>query len=274
MVFKLALVLMLSASPPLEAAKKHLLKGQADEVAFDLEAGVPEADKAEAAKLLAQASKLALDGKDSVIALHCAQKALKLAPREPLALEAGARAAFAEQQFEAAEQYADGWILADPKSPAPHLLRAELAAEAGDWDRVLEELKGKRFDGDDAAKAQGLEKKAKGEKTAAQTAREVRPAHVLGRRAAVAEAPREAPRDVIVYGTSWCGWCRKTRDWLKERNIAFVDKDVERDPDAAVELAKKAAEQHVSSRGVPIIDARGTLVHGFDPRALSEALRR
>jgi glutaredoxin len=266
-----ALLLVVSASPPLEAAKKHLAKGQADEVAFDLEASVPDPDKAEAAKVLAQASKLALLGKDSVIALHCAQKALKLAPREPFALEAGARAAFAEQQFEAAEQYADGWILADPKSPAPHLLRAELAAEAGDWDRVLEELKGKRFEADDVAKAQGLEKKAKQEKGAAQTVREVRPTHVLGRRSALAAI--EPPREVIVYGTSWCGWCRKTRDWLRERDIAFVDKDVERDRDAAEELAKKAAEQHVSSRGVPIIDARGTLVHGFDPRALSEALR-
>jgi glutaredoxin len=268
-----ALVMVLSASPALETAKKHLAKGQFDEVAFDFE-GAPVADpeKADAAKVLAQASKLALEAKDSVIALHCAQKALKLAPREAFALEAGARAAFAEQQFADAETYADGWILADPKSASAHLLRAELAAEAGEWDRVLEELKGKRFEGGDATKASALEKKAKAEKTVKdreQTGKREVPAPPSP---AAVVAPVERPAEVVVYGTSWCGWCKRTRQWLDERSIPFVDKDVERDPGAAEELARKAEQRNTRARGVPWVDARGTLVKGFDPAAMSEAL--
>jgi glutaredoxin len=274
----LALVVALSASPALDTAKKHLAKGQFDEVAFDFEAqAVPELERLEAARVLSQASKLALEAKDSVIALHCAQKALKLAPREAFALEAGARAAYAEQQFADAEAYSDGWILADPQSAPAHLLRAELAAEAGEWDRVLEELKGKKLEGADAAKAAALEKKARAEK--AQKVEQEK----SGRRdvppppsatPAVAAVPQvERPPDVVVYGTSWCKWCRKTREWLTDHDIPFIDKDVERDDGAAEELADKAGRQNMSARGVPWVDARGTLVKGFDPRAMAQALR-
>jgi glutaredoxin len=273
-----ALVLVLTASPALETAKKHLAKGQFDEVAFDFEGGpVVEAEKGEAARVLSQASKLALEAKDSVIALHCAQKALKLAPREAFALEAGARAAFAEQQFTDAEAYADGWILADPQSGPAHLLRAELAAEAGEWDRVLEELKGKKLEGADAAKAAALEKKARSEKAEQQKTgrRDVpaAPSEPTLAPATVAIPALERPPDVVVYGTSWCKWCRMTRQWLTERGIPFIDKDVERDEGAAEELAEKAERQNMTARGVPYVDARGTLVKGFDPKAMAQALR-
>ncbi len=87
-----------------------------------------------------------------------------------------------------------------------------------------------------------------------------------------ATAPPEGRRDVIVYGTSWCGYCKKTRAWLDERHVAYVDKDVEEDEAAAEELARKAIEQHIVPHGVPFIDARGTLVKGFDPKALAHAL--
>jgi mycoredoxin len=268
----IALLLVLSVSPALDAAKKHLAKGQFDEIAFDFEGqNIPDGEKADAARVLAQASKLALEAKDSVIALHCAQKALKLAPRDALALEAGARAAYAEQQFADAETYADGWILADPKSSAAHLLRAQLAAEAGEWDRVLDELKGKKFDGDDAARAAALEKKAKGEKAAQQ--QQETGARKPGRGSSLVVAAREPARaPVIVYGTSWCGWCKRTRDWLTQRKVDFVDKDVEEDRDAAAELHQKAADQGMDARGVPFVDVRGTLVRGFDPMAMERAL--
>jgi glutaredoxin len=279
-ISRVALLWVLAVSPVLDAAKKHLARGQFDEIAFDFEGQkVPEAEKPEAARVLAQASKLALDAKDSVVALHCAQKALRLAPRDAKALEAGARAAFAQQQFADAEAYADGWILADEKSPAPHLLRAELASEAGEWDRVLEELKGRKFEGADAAKAGALENKAQTEKAAGQTGlSEMSSLQVAAAAAqrAVANLPASAAvarrEDVIVYSTSWCGYCRKTRAWLDQRHVPYVDKDIEQDEGAARELARKAVEQHMVPRGVPVIDARGTLINGYDPEALERAL--
>ncbi|HLL52269.1 MAG TPA: glutaredoxin domain-containing protein, partial [Myxococcaceae bacterium] len=86
-----------------------------------------------------------------------------------------------------------------------------------------------------------------------------------------ARGPRSS--GIVVYGTSWCGYCRKARQWFKSRGIAFEDKDVERDPGAAQELAQKAAAAGVQPRGVPVIDVRGTLVLGYDVRALDRLLK-
>jgi glutaredoxin/predicted small lipoprotein YifL len=79
------------------------------------------------------------------------------------------------------------------------------------------------------------------------------------------------PPVVTVYGTSWCGACRAARQYLSERKIPFADKDVERDPAAARELADKAGKLGIPTDRVPIIDVRGRLLQGFD-RARIEAL--
>ncbi len=76
---------------------------------------------------------------------------------------------------------------------------------------------------------------------------------------------------VTVYGTSWCGACKTARQYLAQRKIPFADKDVEKDPAAARELAEKAARMGVPADRVPILDVRGRLLVGFD-RARVEAL--
>jgi mycoredoxin len=94
-----------------------------------------------------------------------------------------------------------------------------------------------------------------------------------------AGAPRRGPapaarnRDrIILYGTQWCGACAKAREWLKGRGVAFDDKDPERDPAAAAELHAKAARAGIQPDRVPIIDVRGTILQGFDPRRLEALL--
>ncbi len=76
---------------------------------------------------------------------------------------------------------------------------------------------------------------------------------------------------VTIYGTSWCGACQAAREFLTERKIPFADKDIERDPEAAHELAAKASKMGIPTDRVPIIDVRGRLLLGFD-RARIEAL--
>jgi glutaredoxin len=83
-------------------------------------------------------------------------------------------------------------------------------------------------------------------------------------------APQGTPV-VTIYGTSWCGACRAARQYLSERKIPFADKDIEKDPDAARELAAKAAKLGIPTDRVPVIDVRGRLLLGFD-RARIEAL--
>jgi glutaredoxin len=79
------------------------------------------------------------------------------------------------------------------------------------------------------------------------------------------------PPVVTIYGTSWCGACRAARQYMIEHKIPFADKDVERDPAAARELAEKANKMGVPTDRVPVIDVRGRLLLGFD-RARIEAL--
>ena len=79
------------------------------------------------------------------------------------------------------------------------------------------------------------------------------------------------PPVVTIYGTSWCGACRTARQYFASRKIPFADKDVERDPDAARELAAKAAKMGIPTDRVPVIDVRGRLLLGFD-RARVEML--
>jgi glutaredoxin len=86
-------------------------------------------------------------------------------------------------------------------------------------------------------------------------------------------APAARNRDrVVLYGTQWCGACAKARAWLKQRGVAFEDKDPERDPAAAAELRAKAARAGIQPDRVPIIDVRGTVLQGFDPKRLEALL--
>jgi glutaredoxin len=76
---------------------------------------------------------------------------------------------------------------------------------------------------------------------------------------------------VTIYGTSWCGACRSAREYMAAHKVPFADKDIEKDPAAARELADKAAKMGIPTDRIPIIDVRGRLLLGFD-RERIEAL--
>lgn len=82
---------------------------------------------------------------------------------------------------------------------------------------------------------------------------------------------------VVVYKTDWCPHCRTAANWLKARQIPFVEKDVERDPGARAELLSQGRRQglpeHLLS-SVPILYVRGTLVLGFDEAKVRSLLER
>lgn len=69
--------------------------------------------------------------------------------------------------------------------------------------------------------------------------------------------PAAAPV-VTLYSTTWCGWCRKSRQLMQSLGISFVDKDVESDPRAAAEKARLAP-----GSGVPVLVRGGEVVRGF-----------
>lgn len=276
-----ALLFLLLAAAPLDTAREHLQAGRLDEVLFALDGKTFEGgDKAKAATLLGEAAQGAMQKGDDFLALQFAQMALKLDPAEGRALEAAARAAKKQQQFEAAERYADKWILTDVKNGSARLLRAELAAEAGEWAVVLDHLEQAKLKGAEAQAARALRAKAAKEldernaalSNVAALERQVEKAASRARASGAGFTQPVKSDGVIIYTTTWCGYCKKAKAYLKKRGVDFVEKDVEKDAEAAEELAQKAATANVKPSGVPVIDVRGKLILGFDEPALAAAL--
>ncbi|MBK6580644.1 MAG: glutaredoxin family protein [Sandaracinaceae bacterium] len=76
--------------------------------------------------------------------------------------------------------------------------------------------------------------------------------------------------DIVLYGASWCGACRQARQFFEREGIAFVDRDIERDPGARDEMNQKARAAGVPTTGIPVIDVRGTILTGFDERRIRQ----
>lgn len=77
---------------------------------------------------------------------------------------------------------------------------------------------------------------------------------------------------VVLYSTSWCGYCRKARKFLQTRKIPFQEKDIEKSPAANKEMKTKAAKAGVRVGGVPVLDVNGKIIPGFDRNAILQAL--
>jgi glutaredoxin len=73
-------------------------------------------------------------------------------------------------------------------------------------------------------------------------------------------ATRGEPPKIIMYATSWCPYCRRARKLLNSLDVEWVEKDIEKDRDAAREFIAKAGR----GAGVPVIDFDGTLLRGFN----------
>jgi glutaredoxin len=79
---------------------------------------------------------------------------------------------------------------------------------------------------------------------------------------------------VIVYGTSWCGFCAKARAYFASHGIAYVDKDVETDANAHSEIVRKCQQTgRPFTGGVPVLDVYGRIIRGFDTAAIERAIQ-
>jgi glutaredoxin len=77
---------------------------------------------------------------------------------------------------------------------------------------------------------------------------------------------------VIVYGASWCSACHSAMAYFKKKGISFIDKDIEKDPEAAAEMNGKLRRAGLRGGSIPVLDVRGRIFVGFDPRTVEEAL--
>lgn len=72
---------------------------------------------------------------------------------------------------------------------------------------------------------------------------------------------------VTIYTTPACVYCKMTKAFFKEHNVAYEEKDVSTDAAARDAMLAKSRQM-----GVPVIDVGGEIVVGFDKGKLSNLL--
>lgn len=64
-------------------------------------------------------------------------------------------------------------------------------------------------------------------------------------------------KSVVMYATSWCGYCKKARQYFVQNNIQFSEYDIEKDSSA------KQRYDAYGGRGVPVILVGEQMMSGF-----------
>lgn len=73
---------------------------------------------------------------------------------------------------------------------------------------------------------------------------------------------------VILYSTSTCPWCAKTREFFRQHSIKFTDFDVGKNSKAAQEMFRKTKQM-----AVPVVEIGNEIIIGYDEDALKKALK-
>lgn len=74
-------------------------------------------------------------------------------------------------------------------------------------------------------------------------------------------------KNVTIYTTPTCSFCKATKAFFKEHNIAYTEHDVAADREKAQEMIQKSGQM-----GVPVIFVDNDMVIGFDEERLKTLL--
>ena len=220
-------------------AKSELKRGHLVDVLTLLrpdEGNLGKADGPEAARLLSDAARKAVELKRPELALQLAEASFDLDAGQPQVLALLGEWALADGRVAQAKRYAEIWSGVAPK---------DAAAQA-----FHERARGARSASPGAIASAGSAIKA-----------------LFGGSAGPAKSA------VTLYTTSWCPACKRAKAWLKGKQVAYVERDVESDSAARSELAAEAEKQGVGKRGVPVLDAYGKLAEGFSEQTYAKLLK-
>ena len=70
-------------------------------------------------------------------------------------------------------------------------------------------------------------------------------------------------RRVVLYSTSWCGYCKQAAAHFRRQGIPFSERDIEKSASAAREFRR------LEGRGVPVILVGDRRMNGFDATAFN-----
>ncbi len=78
--------------------------------------------------------------------------------------------------------------------------------------------------------------------------------------------PASGARDIVIYTTQWCPYCKALRNTLERYQIPYTEYDTEKS------LHGLLAYQVLGRQGVPVIVVGERIYHGYDGQLLTEAL--
>jgi glutaredoxin len=71
---------------------------------------------------------------------------------------------------------------------------------------------------------------------------------------------------VLLYATSWCPYCEKTRALLASKGIPYQEMNIETSAEALSQYHRLAA------KGVPVLVVAGEVVRGYHQKKMTEVL--
>ncbi len=74
-------------------------------------------------------------------------------------------------------------------------------------------------------------------------------------------------KKVTIYSTPTCHFCQMTKDFLKDKGIAYTEHNVASDLEKRQEMIQKSGQM-----GVPVIFVGDELIVGFDQERLVSSL--
>ena len=74
--------------------------------------------------------------------------------------------------------------------------------------------------------------------------------------------------EVVLYATSWCGYCQKTREYLQANGIPYQEYDIER----SSEGHRQYKELH--GNGVPLLLVKNNVIRGYNPRLIEQSMKQ
>lgn len=81
------------------------------------------------------------------------------------------------------------------------------------------------------------------------------------------KSPSVKEKNVEIFITSWCPYCRQLETFLRSKNIKYQRHDIERD------VSGKAKYDSLGGGGVPVILIGSKVIRGFNPNEILAELR-
>lgn len=72
---------------------------------------------------------------------------------------------------------------------------------------------------------------------------------------------------VTIFTTPTCHYCHMAKEFFKEHNVKYIEKDVTKDTEAREQMIEKSGQL-----GVPVIQIGDEIIVGFNQPILSELL--